>query len=193
MEQELTAAHDAAQRLTESKTRFLSNMSHGKYKLKRRAFRCPSIFLAFSLIASYFFFSSHNTEIRTPLIGITGTISFMLATNMTDEQLDYAYTIQQSADALLMVINDILDLSKVEAGMMKLEYEPFSIHTMLEDTNELLSNLAIQKGLELSFIIEDDVPDVVCGDRTRLRQVLLNLVGVSRDRQYWVEEGRGVK
>ncbi|CAG8537246.1 9659_t:CDS:10 [Paraglomus occultum] len=153
MEQQLTAAHDAAQRLTESKTRFLSNMSHGKYKIYEERL------------------------IRTPLIGITGTISFMLATNMTDEQLDYAYTIQQSADALLMVINDILDLSKVEAGMMKLAYEPFSIHTMLEDTNELLSNLAIQKGLELSFIIEDDVPDVVCGDRTRLRQVLLNLVG----------------
>lgn len=102
----------------------------------------------------------------------------MLATNLTTEQLDYAHTIQQSADALLLVINDILDLSKVEAGMMKLEMEPFSLHNMIEDTNELLSTLAIQKGLELSFIVDDNVPNVVCGDRIRLRQVLLNVIGV---------------
>lgn len=118
-------------------------------------------------------------EIRTPLIGITGMINFMLATTLTVEQLDYAHTIQQSADALLLVINDILDFSKVEAGMMKLEMEPFSVRNMIEDANELLSTLAIQKGLELSFIVEDNVPEVVCGDRIRLRQVLLNVIGVT--------------
>ncbi|CAG8517827.1 5440_t:CDS:10, partial [Ambispora leptoticha] len=123
------------------------------------------------------FLSNMSHEIRTPLIGITGMINFMLDTPLTVEQLDYAHTIQQSADALLLVINDILDLSKVEAGMMKLEMEPFSVHTMIEDANELLSTLAIQKGLELSFIVEDDVPDVICGDRIRLRQVLLNVIG----------------
>ncbi|CAG8648326.1 24686_t:CDS:10, partial [Racocetra persica] len=123
------------------------------------------------------FLSNMSHEIRTPLIGITGMINFMLATNLTTEQLDYAHTIQQSADALLLVINDILDLSKVEAGMMKLEMEPFSLHNMIEDTNELLSTLAIQKCLELSFIVDDNVPNVVCGDRVRLRQVLLNVIG----------------
>ncbi|RUS28591.1 hypothetical protein BC938DRAFT_481703 [Jimgerdemannia flammicorona] len=123
------------------------------------------------------FLSNMSHEIRTPLIGITGMINFMLDTDLTVEQLDYAHTIQQSAESLLVVINDILDLSKVEAGMMKLEMEPFSISTMIEDANELLSTLAIQKGLELSFWIEDDVPEVVNGDRVRLRQVLLNLIG----------------
>ncbi|CAG8524377.1 10644_t:CDS:10 [Diversispora eburnea] len=123
------------------------------------------------------FLSNMSHEIRTPLIGITGMINFMLATTLTVEQLDYAHTIQQSADALLLVINDILDLSKVEAGMMKLEMEPFSVHNMIEDANELLSTLAIQKGLELSFIVEDNVPEVICGDRIRLRQVLLNVIG----------------
>ncbi|CAG8530718.1 5363_t:CDS:10 [Acaulospora morrowiae] len=123
------------------------------------------------------FLSNMSHEIRTPLIGITGMINFMLATTLTVEQLDYAHTIQQSADALLLVINDILDLSKVEAGMMKLEKEPFSVHNMIEDANELLSTLAIQKGLELSFIVDDNVPDVICGDRIRLRQVLLNVIG----------------
>lgn len=114
------------------------------------------------------------------MIGITGMLNFLLDTNLTAEQLDYAHTIQQSAESLLVVINDILDLSKVEAGMMKLLSEPFSLVGMMEDANELLSTLAIQKGLELSFWVDDDVPAVVNGDRIRLRQVLLNLIGVSR-------------
>ncbi|KAJ2963624.1 hypothetical protein NQZ79_g1403 [Umbelopsis isabellina] len=123
------------------------------------------------------FLSNMSHEIRTPLIGITGMINFMLDSELTAEQLDYAHTIQQSAESLLVVINDILDLSKVEAGMMKLEMEPFSLLGMVEDANELLSTLAIQKGLEMSFWVDQEVPDVVVGDRIRLRQVLLNLIG----------------
>ncbi|KAI8885290.1 hypothetical protein K501DRAFT_284371 [Backusella circina FSU 941] len=123
------------------------------------------------------FLSNMSHEIRTPLIGITGMLNFLLDTELTAEQMDYVHTIQQSAESLLVVINDILDLSKVEAGMMKLEWEPFSLITMIEDANELLSTLAIQKNLELSFWVDDDVPDVVVGDRVRLRQVLLNLIG----------------
>lgn len=123
------------------------------------------------------FLSNMSHEIRTPLIGITGMLNFLLDTELTAEQMDYVHTIQQSAESLLVVINDILDLSKVEAGMMKLEWEPFSLVTMIEDANELLSTLAIQKDLELSFWVDDDVPDVVVGDRVRLRQVMLNLIG----------------
>lgn len=125
------------------------------------------------------FLSNMSHEIRTPLIGITGMLNFLLDTEMTSEQADYVHTIQQSAESLLVVINDILDLSKVEAGMMKLEWDPFSLVTMIEDTNELMSTLAIQKDLELSFWIDDEIPDVIVGDRVRLRQVLLNLIGVS--------------
>ncbi|KAI8597171.1 hypothetical protein EDD21DRAFT_386129, partial [Dissophora ornata] len=123
------------------------------------------------------FLSNMSHEIRTPLVGITGMINFLITTDLTSEQLDYVHTVQQSADALLLVINDILDLSKVEAGMMKLEMEPFSVHNMIEGANELLSTLAIQKGLELGFLVEDDVPEVVVGDRVRLRQVLINIIG----------------
>ncbi|KAF9919649.1 hypothetical protein FBU30_010710 [Linnemannia zychae] len=123
------------------------------------------------------FLSNMSHEIRTPLVGITGMINFLITTDLTSEQLDYVHTVQQSADALLLVINDILDLSKVEAGMMKLEMEPFSVHAMTEGANELLSTLAIQKGLELGFLVEDDVPEVVIGDRVRLRQVLINIIG----------------
>jgi signal transduction histidine kinase len=168
LEHKLKEAHNAAQKSTESKTRFLSNMSHGKRKRIR--------FLFVLLIPCH---CMSRVEIRTPLIGITGMLNFLLDTNLTAEQLDYAHTIQQSAESLLVVINDILDLSKVEAGMMKLLYEPFSLVAMMEDANELLSTLAIQKGLELSFWVDDDVPAVVSGDRIRLRQVLLNLIGVS--------------
>ncbi|KAF9082955.1 hypothetical protein BGX23_011911 [Mortierella sp. AD031] len=123
------------------------------------------------------FLSNMSHEIRTPLVGITGMINFLITTELTSEQLDYVHTVQQSADALLLVINDILDLSKVEAGMMKLEMEPFSVHAMTEGANELLSTLAIQKGLELGFLVEDEVPEVVIGDRVRLRQVLINIIG----------------
>ncbi|KAI8358419.1 hypothetical protein BD560DRAFT_455789 [Blakeslea trispora] len=115
------------------------------------------------------FLSNMSHEIRTPLIGITGMLNFLLDTELTAEQMDYVHTIQQSAESLLVVINDILDLSKVEAGMMKLEWEPFSLITMIEDANELLSTLAIQKNLELSFWVDNDVPDVVIGDRNAIK------------------------
>lgn len=105
-------------------------------------------------------------------------VNFLLDTPLNGEQLDYCHTISQSSDGLLSVINDILDLSKVEAGMMRLNPEWFRIHSLIEDANELLSTMAIAKDLELNFIVEEDVPPVVCGDRVRLRQVLLNIVGV---------------
>jgi signal transduction histidine kinase len=148
-------------------------MSHGNPSTK------PLLLLNLALSLCSFSFFTFTLEIRTPLIGITGMVNFMLDSDLTAEQLDYAHTIQQSAESLLVVINDILDLSKVEAGMMKLEMEPFSLLGMVEDANELLSTLAIQKGLEMSFWVDQDVPDVVIGDRIRLRQVLLNLIGVS--------------
>lgn len=106
-------------------------------------------------------------------------VNFLLDTPLNVEQLDYCHTISSSSDGLLTVINDILDLSKVEAGMMRLNSEWFRIHSLIEDANELLSTLAISKNLELNYIVEEDVPPIICGDRVRLRQVLLNVIGVS--------------
>lgn len=114
------------------------------------------------------------------MIGISGMITFLLDTPLNGEQLDYCHTISQSSDGLLSVINDILDLSKVEAGMMRLNPEWFRMNSLVEDAHELLSTMAIAKDLELNFIVESDVPPVVCGDRVRLRQVLLNIIGVSQ-------------
>lgn len=125
--------------------------------------------------ASFLANSSH--ELRTPMIGIIGMVNFLLDTNLTAEQLDYAHTIQQSAEALLSVINDILDLSKVEAAQMKLVKESFDPRSMVEDAMELLSSMAMSKGLELNFVVEQDVPTALIGDRIRLRQIALNICG----------------
>lgn len=123
------------------------------------------------------FLSNMSHEIRTPLIGISGMVSFLLDTKLSEEQLDYCHTISSSSDALLMVINDILDLSKVESGKMTLTNSWFHVRRLVEEANEFLSSMAISKSLELNYIVESDVPIWVKGDRIRLRQVLLNVIG----------------
>ncbi|KAK1497323.1 hsp90-like protein [Colletotrichum tamarilloi] len=123
------------------------------------------------------FLSNMSHEIRTPLIGISGMVSFLQDTILNEEQRDYTNTIQTSANSLLMIINDILDLSKVDAGMMKLKYEWFHTRSLIEDVNELVSTMAIAKRLELNYIVEEDVPAWVKGDKVRIRQVLLNVIG----------------
>lgn len=123
------------------------------------------------------FLSNMSHEIRTPLIGISGMVSFLLDTKLSEEQLDYCHTISSSSDALLMVINDILDLSKVESGKMTLTNSWFHVRRLVEEANEFLSSMAISKSLELNYIVESNVPVWVRGDRIRLRQVLLNVIG----------------
>jgi len=123
------------------------------------------------------FLSNMSHEIRTPLVGISGMVSFLQDTTLNEEQRDYTNTIQTSANSLLMIINDILDLSKVDAGMMKLNYEWLHTRSLIEDVNELVSTMAIAKRLELNYVVEADVPAWVKGDRVRIRQVLLNVIG----------------
>ncbi|KAH8907244.1 hypothetical protein BR93DRAFT_879078 [Coniochaeta sp. PMI_546] len=123
------------------------------------------------------FLSNMSHEIRTPLIGISGMVSFLQDTTLNEEQRDYTNTIQTSANSLLMIINDILDLSKVDAGMMKLNHEWFHTRSLIEDVNELVSTMAIAKRLELNYVVEEDVPAWVKGDKVRIRQVLLNVIG----------------
>lgn len=123
------------------------------------------------------FLSNMSHEIRTPLIGISGMVTFLQDTILNEEQRDYTNTIQTSANSLIMIINDILDLSKVDAGMMKLKYEWFHTPSLIEDVNELVSTMAIAKRLELNYLVEADVPAWVKGDKVRIRQVLLNVIG----------------
>lgn len=123
------------------------------------------------------FLSNMSHEIRTPLIGISGMVNFLQDTVLNDEQLDYTNTIQSSASSLLNIINDILDLSKVDAGMMKLSYEWFHTRSLVEEVNEMVSTMAITKRLELNYVVDTDVPEMVKGDKFRIRQVLLNVIG----------------
>ncbi|TAQ86238.1 hypothetical protein B7494_g5452 [Chlorociboria aeruginascens] len=123
------------------------------------------------------FLSNMSHEIRTPLIGISGMVSFLQDTVLNDEQIDYTNTIQSSASSLLNIINDILDLSKVDAGMMKLSYEWFHTRSLVEEVNEMVSTMAITKRLELNYVVDIDVPEMVKGDKFRIRQVLLNVIG----------------
>lgn len=123
------------------------------------------------------FLSNMSHEIRTPLIGISGMVSFLQDTTLNDEQRDYTNTIQTSANSLLMIINDILDLSKVDAGMMKLKHEWFHTRALIEDVNELVSAMAIARRLELNYLVDEDVPTYIKGDKVRIRQVLLNVIG----------------
>jgi PAS domain S-box-containing protein len=123
------------------------------------------------------FLSNMSHEIRTPLNGISGMVNFLQDSPLNAEQLEHVNIINASTASLLNLINDILDLSKVEAGMIKLSMEWLHLPSLLEEVNDLNMGLAIQKGLELNYLMEEGVPSMVKGDKFRIRQVLLNVVG----------------
>jgi PAS domain S-box-containing protein len=123
------------------------------------------------------FLSNMSHEIRTPLNGITGMVNFLIDSSLTTEQLEHVNIIRSSTEGLRGLINDILDLSKAEAGMIQLNMDWMYVRALIEEVNDLTSTMAIDKGLELNYIVEEDVPVQVKGDRFRMRQILLNIVG----------------
>jgi signal transduction histidine kinase/CheY-like chemotaxis protein/HPt (histidine-containing phosphotransfer) domain-containing protein len=135
-------------------------------KAAQRASRAKSEFLA-----------SMSHEIRTPMNGVIGMLELLQQSSLVGSQLDMVKLTRESADALLTIIDDILDFSKIEAGRLELERQRFSVADVIEKTGGLLNRLAERRGIALAVFCDPDIPQGLLGDATRLRQVLINLIG----------------
>ena len=164
-ERELEAARDRLSRQAEELTELAERLEEERARAEE------------ANIAKSQFLAKMSHELRTPMTGVLGMVDLLKQTAVDGEQEDMLGALHRSASALLDLLNDILDVSKIEAGELEIEAIDFRLSDVVRDVRELFEPVLSSKGLTFTVNIEDGEDDVLCGDPTRLRQVLLNLIG----------------